>query len=400
MACITLIALVVFGCDSDDPKPNDPTPTMHIVNAPEFLLCELDSMYLYRVRIENLNDVEFVTCTITRPNGTGGLSIELYDDGNSSTHTGPAFASATSLDAAPNNGTFTRGVRSDLLCLEGEGNYQFHFVTMGGSQTLDLPNLEVQVRSLDECIFGNVIPITTLPACFDSQDITITVTPQEEFAIDSVRVLWTSGDSQFWTTQFTSGVNNQWSFTLEPSLFACTPTGSNYTMRYEAFTRFGLNCAINVSENISFTNSMPVLSNSQLPDTMYRPVAVGDSIVHEMFIDYDDCELAGVPQTVPVKFDVRREDLELWDVRAFFFLRDDGVPPDLMAGDGIASSYLNTTNNGRLDDLYYFRFYSIECSSGDTTDYLLDSTRIIQTVDEGGPFVIVPSDDLGISSFK
>lgn len=400
---LSLCASIFFiSCDEDDPKPADPTPTISVVDVPAFVQCEFDSFYLYRVRIENLDDVEFVQCTITRPNGTGGLAIDLYDDGNTSNHVGPAFASPTSLDAVPHNGTFTRGIRGDLFCQEGEGIYRFHFVTMGGSQTLEIPNLDVEVRSIDDCIFGNVNPIVALPGCFSAQNISITVTPETGFVIDSVRAMWISGDTLWWSELLSHGTGHSWSYTLSPSLFGCTPSGSNYTWRYEAFTQFGLNCALNVVQGISFTNLLPVLSDPQLADTLYRPLNANDTDTLEFFIRSDDCELLGWPVTQAAIFEVSRDDTMHWNQSPDFFLRDDGVAPDVESGDGLASSFILVPHSDtNLNNMYYFRYYSVDCASDESTDYLIDSTRIIQTVDENGPFATIPySGDMGLSSFK
>lgn len=395
---LPLIVLMI-SCKDDPVQPEPPTPTISVVDAPEFLLCQLDSVYLYQVRVENLDDVELIMCTITRPNGTGGLSFELYDDGNSSTHVGPDFVSETSLDAVPNNGTFTRGIQSDLFCQEGEGIYQFHFVTMGGSQVLEVPNLDVEVRSIDDCVFGNVEPVQSLEACFTDRMVSVMMFHDPDYAIDSVRALWISGDTLWWSELFTGGANNEWHYTLSPSLFGCTPSGNNYTLRCEAYNRFGLNCAMDET-GISFVNALPVLSAPQMADTMYRPNTVGDSDTLQFFIRSDDCDLVGRPWTQAVQFQVSRDDTLSWLSDPFFFLRDDGVPPDNTPGDGLASSYLVVMNrgDGLVDNMYYFKFFSVECSSGDTSVALYDSTRIILP----GELMrnVKPTAELGLSSFK
>ncbi|MCB1059997.1 MAG: hypothetical protein KDB65_07190 [Calditrichaeota bacterium] len=394
---LTFALLAVFvGCKDDPTKPDEPDATITLVNAPEFLLCELDSFYLYQVRVENL-DVDYITCTIVKPNGLGTVTFDLFDDGDMQSRTGPGFASPTSLDAVPNNGTFTRGINALELCQESEGEYHLHFVTVGGSETLETPEVTVDVRSLSECSFGNLTPVMSLPACFDEQTMSITVSPEAGIEIDSVRALWYSGDTLWWSTLFEAG-DLDWQLHLAPNLFGCTPSGSNYDLVYEAFTRFGLNCAITVSGNIDFENSLPVVSNPQLADTLYRPVTPGDTDTLIFYVRSDDCELSGWPVTDAVHFEVSRDDTLHWLTIPEYFLRDDGVSPDAVPGDGLASSFLlvpySTTS---LDNIYYLKYYSIECSSGDTSVAIVDSTRIIQP---GSALTSTPSDELGISFFK
>jgi hypothetical protein len=396
-----VLALAIFalmvGCKDEPTNPEPPDAEISLVNAPEFLLCQVDSFYLYSVRVENL-DVEFVTCTITKPNGAGTESIDLYDDGNAVNRPGPDYASPTSLDGVPNNGTFTRGINGSLLCQSGEGEYRLHFVTVGGSQTLELPELAVTVRNVDECAFGNVTQITTLPACFDSLNMAITVIPDVGVEIDSVRALWYSGDTLWWSTLFEKHATD-WKLNFAPNLFACTPSGANYSLVFEAFTQFGLNCALTVSENIFFENSLPNVSNPQLADTLYRPLIPGHPDTLEFFVRNDDCEIAGTANSQAVLFEVSRNDTQHFGRTTDFFLRDDGIPPDVVSGDGLASSFLLVdTSTVYLNNVYYFRFFSIDCSSGDTSNYLLDSVRII--VPGALAIPAVRSSDLGFLGFN
>lgn len=389
----------LVGCDEDDPKPADPSPGIFVVTAPAFLLCDVESTYVYMVRVENAPEVTSVRCTVTQPNNAGELTFDLYDDGGATPLASPEFASGTSLDVVPNNHTFTRGIRGDLLCTLGEGVYSFDFAAQTAHGSLRINNVQVELRELQDCVFDNVPVYPGFPGCFESIDFAVTITQPQNYDIDSVSVKWISGDDVWWETEVVAGTGNQWSFELAPTLFGLTPSGDNYALRVEAFTRFGLNCDW-TNVGMTFENLLPELSNPQLPDTLYRPETPGDVDTIVFHITYDDCELAGWRQTQAVWFDVRREDLD-WPPQTFpdFFLRNDGVPPDVTSGDNIASSYLLVPNNPTLlNNLYYFRFYSIDPASGDSTEYLLDSTRIIQngTV----PSVNLPSGDFGLSTFK
>ncbi|MBK6911060.1 MAG: hypothetical protein IPH10_09070 [bacterium] len=401
-ALLLLLFLLCFAaCDGDDPQIVEPVPTIQAVSMPTDLLCNDDSVYVFSMRVANIPGVTHVECTITGPSGGNSYTMLLMDDGGSAALAGPDFASTTSLDIVPNNGTFTRGLRADLLCLHDQGVYRFDFFTRGGDRTVSIENVDIELRQLSVCLMSGIdtAAASSFPACFEPRDLSVTITQPQGIAIDSVRAAILDGDTLYVGVDMQPGSGDNWSVDLAPRLFGVTPAGSDYTLRMSAFTRFGLTCVAEIPD-VYIDNALPVVSNLQLPDTLYRPVSTGDIDTIEFYISYEDCELATWSQTNAVWFDVRREDLE-WPPQTFadFFLRNDGVAPDLAVGDNIASAFLQVPNRPDLPNyLYYFRFYSIDPASGDSTDYLLDSTRIIQpgALNDGG----TPTDGLGLSTYK
>ncbi len=398
---LSLCAAILFvSCDEEDPKPVEPTPAIQAVSAPSFLLCNAESLYTFSVRIESF-EPDSVICLVTRPDGSAELPFRLYDDAGALPHSSPAYASEHSGDVVANNGTFTRKIWSNLLCNGEQGEYTFQFEAIKGAAHLVDHSFVVEVRAPVACdITTGVLP-TAFEACFDPTTLSITIVEDPDVPIDTVKVQWISGDTLWWEEDMSRTNNDEWQFPLAPSVFQCTPSGSNYVLRFDAYNAFGLSCSREVN-GLSFENGLPVLSNPQLADTLYRPVTVGDSVTLQFFIRSDDCELVGTAWTQAVFFEVSRDDTMNWTTRNDFFLRDDGVPPDVTRGDGLASSYLVVSNrgDGLVNNLYYLKFYSIECASGDTSVALIDSTRIILpgTLIGGGDNR--NSSDLGLSSFK
>jgi len=393
------ILLFAISCDGDDPPPpSSDTPSIELAHAPSFLLCNADSLYTFSVRVEGLVAIDSVYCQVTRPDGTEQAPFRLYDDGGVLTLSEPDYAGEHSGDIVPNNYTFTRAIWSNLLCAGEEGVYDFEFYVVGGNEILQTDPVEVEVRSPQACLFSAVEHPTSLGACFEPGTISATLVEDAEIPLDTVRIQWISGDTLWWETDLTRGTGGVWSTELTPNLFGCTPTGLNYTLRYEAYNAFGLSCTREAT-GLSFENGLPVLSNPQMEDTLYRPTTPGDTDTLQFFIRSDDCEIAGMANTMAVIFEVSRDDTEHFTGSPDFFLRDDGVAPDVAIGDGLASSYLlvphSTTN---LDNIYYFRYYSIDCASEVSTDYLIDSVRIIQ------PAATISGTNsdfsLSISSFK
>lgn len=392
-------ALLVFGCKDDDKVVNPADPEISSVLAPQFLLCNAESLYTFSVRIENLEEIDSVICLVTRPDGSDELPFRLYDDAGAQTLATPPYASEHSGDVVANNGTYTRGVWSHLLCDGEVGEYTFQFEAIRGTTHLVGDAFTVDVRTPQACAIETSDHPTSFELCFDPVTVNVEITEDPAVPLDTVIATLQNGDEVLWHAFMDrTGSTDTWELALTPSVFGCTPSGAAYTLRYEAYNRFGMSCSANY-EGISFINGLPEVSNSLLPDTMYRPEAASDSNIYEMFVDVSDCEIEGWAVTQAAKFDVRREDQD-WSPTSppDFFLRDDGVPPDAVRGDGTASSYLVTKNNGRIDDLYYFRYYAIDCASGDTSDYWMDSTRIVL---EGlSALGAAETTDLGISILK
>lgn len=398
LALFTLSVLFIFGCKDDDKVVNPAEPEISSVSAPLFLLCNVESLYTFSVRVENLEEIDSVMCLVTRPDGSDEFPFRLFDDAGQLDLNVPAYASEHSGDVVANNGTYTRGVWSHLLCDGETGEYTFQFDAIKGAAHLVGGAFTVDVRTPQACTIVSSNHPSSFGLCFTPVTFIAEVDEDPAVPLDTVIVTLQSGDTVLWHQFMERTSATTWDLNVTPSIFGCTPTGASYTLRYEAYDRFGLSCSAEYP-NILFINGLPEVSNSLLPDTMYRPESASDSNIYEMFVDVSDCEIEGWSVTQAARFDVRREDQD-WSPTspADFFLRDDGVPPDDVRGDGTASSFLKVTNNGRIDDLYFFRYYAIDCASGDTSDYWMDSTRIVL---EGlSALGTVETTDLGLSTQK
>jgi hypothetical protein len=142
--------------------------------------------------------------------------------------------------------------------------------------------------------------------------------------------------------------------------------------------------------NVSYTNMVTQLSNPVMPDTILRPVAVGDTDTVVVTVDFSDCELSGARLYYGVFFDVSKDDMNHWSLPnpSAFFLRDDGLAGDAVAGNDVYSVGLTfNRSENNLNNEYYFRFYAIDCAPPNIqSDYLLDSVRVIQpgSLHQGG----------------
>jgi hypothetical protein len=135
-----------------------------------------------------------------------------------------------------------------------------------------------------------------------------------------------------------------------------------------------------------------------MPDTTYRPAEAGVVDTITVTVDFSDCELAGEIHYYGLLFDRSRDDTLNWSTHPDFFLRDDGLARDAIAGDGRYTVGLTITRSDTLlNNLYYFRFYAVECAPPDLQSaYLLDRMRVIQT--SGGVAASARSDDFGMGT--
>lgn len=381
------LALTLFlfgGCDEDDGKVDTACPGLSertfVVSGADALLANIDQWYTYTVRLNEPEcTVDSVLCRITRPGG-GEDYFRLYDDGRQSMLTEPDFADSTSGDIVPNNGTYTRRINGQLLAGGETGSYEFSFSLMLDGETGSAELRSVAIEDIQPCVIASYPDVSDFGECFDPIAMEVTVNRTDQDVVDSVWVSLLDGGTVLQTQSFQSTTSDTlWTLNFAPSFFRCTPTGNGYTLRYEAATRFGMTCSQAV-EPVAFINGLPSLNNSTLPDTILRPVLPTDTDTVVVTVDLDDCELLGELYYYGVKFDVRDENTPNWTQSDDFFLRDDGVPADEVAGDGTYSVGLRFWSvETDSNVLFYFRFYAVECAEPyDTSEYLMDSVRVIQ----------------------
>ena len=223
--------------------------------------------------------------------------------------------------------------------------------------------------------------------CFAPTTLEVTISTSEMDRADSVQVWLMDHDNQTVMNvgNFSPTADPAlWQYTLGPTFFRCyDPILTFRFLEFRAVTHFGMECS--VAQQMTYQPHLPVLSNSTLPDTAYRPMNYGDSTLITVTVDMDDCELAGATDYYGLRFDATRDTNNWPSVNPpNFFLRNDGVEPDAISGDNTYSSWLVITRSDTLtNNLYYFRFYAIEgfapcVARWDSSEYLLDSVRIIQ----------------------
>lgn len=395
---------VFLGCD-DENGPSTPPPSMELLDAPTALPSNANVFHTYSVRVTGAIP-DSILCEVTRPDGTPMESFALYDDGSWRTFDAPAYASVTSGDVVAGNGTYTRQINGLLLAGGINGSYSFRFVAQGVSNMPAPRTLAVSLAEVNPCVISEYTEIAHFDECFAPTTLEVTISTSEMDRADTVQVWLMDHDNQtvmnvgsFLPTADPS----VWHCTLDPTLFRCyDPILTFRFLQFRVVTRFGMECS--VSQQITYQPHIPVLSNSTLPDTAYRGAAPGDSNIISFTVDMDDCELAGATNYYGLEFEARRDPND-WDRATDFYLRNDGVAPDAVAGDNTYSSWLVIKHDATLpNNMYYFRFYAIEgfapcVARWDSSEYLLDSVRIIQP-GAGALGSGLNSSELGIGAYQ
>ena len=274
-------------------------------------------------------------------------------------------------------------------------------MSAGGTGFLS-PPLSVQIENVTACEIFAWPQDSSFAECFAPIDMEVHVSRDSADRVDSVwMVVWGGSRPEFQNSlPFAAALGDTvWRRMLDPTAFSCAQSSPPvpYLLHYFAKTRFGLSAEQTVTGN-SFTNHLPTLSNPVMPDTTYRPAEAGVVDTITVTVDFSDCELAGEIHYYGLLFDRSRDDTLNWSTHPDFFLRDDGLARDAIAGDGRYTVGLTITRSDTLlNNLYYFRFYAVECAPPDLQSaYLLDSMRVIQT--SGGVAASARSDDFGIGT--
>ncbi|MBU0509718.1 hypothetical protein KKH27_12900 [bacterium] len=380
---IAAVLMIVLGCD-DENGPPTPSPSMELLDVPTALPSNVDVFHTYSVRVTGAVP-DSILCEVTRPDGTPLESFSLYDDGSWRTFDSPSYASFTSGDIVAGNGTYTRKINGLLLADSVNGTYTFRFIARGLANMPEHHTIPVVVAYVEPCTIYEYQVVGLFEECFAPTTLRVWISTSEMDCVDTVQVLLIDHDSQ---TEMNSGQFWQtsdsviWQYSLPPTFFRCYErTPDFHFLTFRAVTRFGMECS--VTQTISYMQHLAVLSNSVLPDTAYRPVTSSDTNLIALTVDMEDCELQGATDFYGLEFESRRDPYD-WGRAANFYLRNDGVEPDAVAGDNTYSSWLVILRSDSLfNNVYYFRFYAIEgfapcIAHWDSSEYLLDSIRIIQ----------------------
>jgi len=386
-ALLTLVLGFTIGCDED--KPVDPAPptVFEVLDAPQFLLGNVDSTYVYRVRFQyegSVTATDQVICHIMRPQGAPESDVGLFDDGGAVVLAGPDFASETSLDIVPGNGTYTRGINGMLLSDEETGEFAFSITPYhNGAEAASPVELGITVADIQDCVFEDYDEVHELHGCFDAVTITARLSATPPDVIDTLRIRVRQAGVPFHVVNFFPQPGDTlWQATLAPSTLHCAGTGTDYSMTYEATTRFGRSCEVLI-ENISIVNDDQELDNLVgLPDTLYRPPLGEPDDTIAVMVDLIDCNLDGVIGYDGVRFDVKKDDGE-WQDSSIYVFSDAGVSGDTVAGDGTYTVALTfSPSETSLNNVFTFRYYSIECAPPyEQTEYLYDTVRVIQPME-------------------
>jgi hypothetical protein len=285
-------------------------------------------------------------------------------------------------------------VNSHLLTNETAGVFVFSFSFPDVPDRIYVDSVSILAANIEQCIIEDATLLNGMVECFDSIDVSVSLTKTEPDTIDSVWVMLGDDDRVLLTP---SEVDTLWTASIQPSTFPCLATGE-YSLSYSATTRFGMSCTLEMG-TVAFTNDVQRISNLVgLPDTIHRPMP-GDTDILVVAIDLEDCNLLGVLGYNGVRFDAKREPYD-WPPAhdPDFRLYDDGTLGDTTAGDGTYTVGLVFAHSDSLfDNLYIFRYYSVECAPPyEQTNYIYDTVRVIQ--DNGAiQFSVSPDYPLGFS---
>jgi hypothetical protein len=375
------------GCKDDDNNKPEP-PRLVLLDAPQALVANVDTVYIYRVRLENAS-AESLFCNVTKPDGSPLEGFALYDDGGTVIRHYPSYADSFSGDIAAGNGTFTRRISGRELASGVTGTYRFRFSAAAQNVA---EQIDVQLENVSSCLIVSVPSDTMLPACFTHYAGMVQISRSAEDRVDTVRATLQNGAVSPETSQLlipaSGGGDTMWVLECTPVFFRCRYNIETvFGIRIDARTHFGQSCSWTIPR-FDYQITWPVVSQSTLPDTIFRPTAVGDTDTVVVTMHLDDCTLMGVTDYYGLQFDVRREDRTDWSHGGDFYFRDDGRAPDAIAGNGTYTVGLTFNRDDSLPDkLYYFRFYAVQfwgCAgtTADTTgrlsNLLLDSVRVIQ----------------------
>lgn len=384
VAVIFIVALIFAGCPSDTQPPSE-VRSMRIFEAPSDMLSNIDTTYRFIVIIEGEGaEADSILCSVIGPDNQPVSSFALVDDGSLQNLWGPDYAGTSSGDIVPNDLRYTRRVSGLQLANGVTGSYRFEFTPHGNFTVSSPPVITVRIEDVQNCVVLSSTPIPAMGQCEPVIDVNVIVQPDASDNVDSVRLQIYDGEELLAEADMNpNNTDTAWSFQLFPSFIRCIPTGLNYSLAYIAETRFGLTC-VKRDSIVPIYQHLAVVWNSIMPDTIFRPVAVGDTDTVIVTVNLDDCELAGATDFYGLQFESRREDIPGWGRDTDFYLRDDGSSPDAVAGNGVYTVGLTFIRRDELPNyVYYFRYYAIEgflpdCVPFDTSAYLVDSVRVIQ----------------------
>jgi len=314
-------------------------------------------------------------CQVRDPEGADYLNFCLFDDGNAFDHP-PAndFLSLRSGDNVPGDGRFSRQISGQNFTGE-YGIYKFLFLAPDGGARLD----SIEIRPVETPFFAEITPVVTeFPSGFEPVEYEAHIQkPTPGDRIDSVALSISSTQrppATLRTFRFAaSSADTFWTLTLMPSHFWGISTDT-YHFYFTLWDRFGLS-ADTSHRFIAITNGVPTVSNSTLPDTIWRPRLGEPNDTTAISVQVDDPE--SLMDIAEVRFEVRKV-WQDWQGHPDFYLLDQGGPWDAVAGDGIYSVPLVTSPSDSLKNtLYYFRFYARD-KADNQSDYLLDSVRVIE----------------------
>jgi hypothetical protein len=353
---------------------------MTIEEMPEALPVGIALYFPIVVRVESLDGSpipDSLGCWMSNPEGALYLDFYLYDDGSAFDHP-PVndFLSLRSGDNVPHDGHFTRQISGQNFA----GDYGIYDLVFHVPNGPSVGHDSIEIRPVETPFFTEITPVVTdFPSGFAPVEYAAHIQkPTPGDRIDSVALSISPAQRPpeiLRTIRFTASTDDTlWTLTLVPAHFWGILTGL-YDFHFVLWDRFGLS-ADTSHRNIGIWNGAPSVSNSTLPDTIERPRIGEPNDTTAISVQVNDPE--SLMDIAEVRFEVRKEWQTEWLSSTDFYLLDLGGRWDAIAGDGVYSVPLITSPSDSLKDtLYFFRFYARD-KTGNQSDYLLDSVRVIE----------------------
>jgi len=347
-----------------------------IEEMPEALPVGVALYFPIIVRLEpNEPKTDSLLCWISDPDDELYLSFYLHDDGSAYDHPseGGLFG-VRSGDIVPGDGRFTRQITGENFD-DAYGTYAFDFVAPDGSGLQH----SMEVGPVEVPFFTEITPVVaSFPVGFEPVEYEAHIQkPTAIDRIDSVNLDIEPSDLPHPVLRrisFSASTGDTlWTLTLIPAHFWGIASGL-YEFHFVLWDRFGLS-ADTSHRFITIMNGIPIVSNSTLPDTIWRPRQGESNDTTAVTVQADDPE--SLLDIAEVRFETRKV-WQDWQSHPDFYLLDLGGEWDEIAGDGIYAVPLVTSPSDSLhNNLFYFRFYATDRTT-QRSDYLVDSVWVVE----------------------
>lgn len=376
-ALFASLSIFTLSCD-DDPPFIVPIPLpsglfIHSMDTVFIFSTDLMQTISIRVNPADLADNRVMRCFIE---GEGiGSHFKLYDDGSNGVwKDSEGYADSISGDIAPDDGIFTRRIKSRFAV--NTGNYRFSFA-LEGLPPPDTLYVNVTVRQNSPPEFVDIfIPAEIISG--SQSDTFQTMMYDQDGWDDIVSVLMVLERQDFTfhdEIRFPLSRDNDsvWTWVVEPQIAVGLHTGE-YPICFEAFDYKGSQGTIGVHSDTSYClleNLPPIISEIEGPDTVWIPTHPDSINLFRFIINVTD------DQTV---LDLDSLYLDMYQVgddnfhyqNSYYDNQDSVLSAEALDGIIVAGFHVDYTRN----ELTYHLHWQPQDKSGQLGETLIDTLVI------------------------